>query len=166
MQNYKIIATMLGSTAILLFVGSCTTKNGASLGNSAFDNLQLVAKYEPLHIGVYVDTKSTNKHPDFTITLGGGQIYSRETASNEVEIIHFEKGNEILVTDYDPTGHILRRNVNFYDGGAPTYTYVDTNGDGLFDFLISGYKFPNVAVYARSNLCWVPFSKSTTIPRP
>ena len=57
-----------------------------------------------------------------------------------------------MMTIYDSSGKVLRRNVNFWNGRNPTFTYVDTNGDGLFDYLMqfnimtNGYKRPLVFV--------------------
>jgi hypothetical protein len=152
-----LVAMLFGMT----FVESCTTANTNSGDKSRLDNLELVAKYEPLHIYVYVDTRSTNKHPDLTIFEGQFPILTRENGSNEVEVTHFDKGQDILHSDYDKEGRVLSRTVNYFDAYYDRkYTYVDTNGDGLFDFLIRGEHHPDV--FTRSNLCWVPYSKTNS----
>jgi hypothetical protein len=161
LMNINNILTLVMISVGMMFVESCTTAHTNSRETSHLDNLELVATYEPLHIYVYVDTRSTNKHPDVTIFEGQFPILTRENRLNEVEVTHFDKGQDILHSLYDKEGRVLSRTVNFFDGHYDRqYTYIDTNGDGLFDFLIKGEHHPDV--FTRSNLCWVPYSKTNS----
>jgi hypothetical protein len=130
--------------------------------------LKLVAKYDPLHIYIYVDTASTNKLPSYAVFQGYEPIVFREnTSSNTVETTHFENGLYVLETERDDSGRILERFAEMYDNNdlahqlsSPIYSYIDTNGDGLWDdFFIYGKNGERTKVLVRSNLCWVPIQQ-------
>jgi hypothetical protein len=84
----------------------------------------------------------------------------QDASSNATNVMIFNKGNCILQTEYNGSGDIKKLYVNFYDhDGNSTYTYVDTNGDGLFDFFLvhnpPGDTISNITVFVRSNYTWV-----------
>jgi hypothetical protein len=120
----------------------------------------LVAKYKPLHLYIYADTSSTNKHPDYVIFQGNEPLVIADNNSNTVEIIHCEKfflGR--LATTYDYKGQILKRSFSTLGNGSiqTNYLYFDNNGDGQWDFLhIDGTNAESSGSFVRSNLCWVP----------
>jgi hypothetical protein len=146
--TFAVIA--IAMVEMILSVGcktSCDTK-------SPIGGCPLVAKYEPLQLYFYADTASTNKFPDLFVREGDYPVFLRQNTSNGIVTTHFEKGKNVLETDYDNNGNILRSVVEYYNGYKPIFTYVDTNGDGLFDVFITG--FTNRAVFVRSNMCWVP----------
>ena len=124
---------------------------------SDFDGLKLVAKYKPFNLYIYADTTSTNEFPDMVVRDGDNPIYMRRSEANHIVITHWEKYNEQLESIYDTNGNLTYRALHYYDGRNPKYTYVDTNGDGLFNFFIEGYDKPSV--FVRSNMCWVPRGK-------
>jgi len=124
--------------------------------NANFDGLKLVARYKPLNLFIYADAASTNKYPDVVVREGDDPLYMRETGSNRIKVVHFERYNQALVSEYDLNWNLVRRSVWFYESNSRTqsFSYVDTNGDGLFDVLIKGSDNP--AILVRSNMCWVP----------
>jgi hypothetical protein len=136
------------STALLLTIG-CKENND-------FDGLKLVAKYKPLNLSIYADITATNKYPDVVVRERDDPLYMRETESNEIKIVHFERYNQVLVSEYDLNWALRRRTVWFYEKETrtQTFSYVDTNGDGLFDFLIEGNGESNI--FTQSNMCWLP----------
>jgi len=155
-MKFGTSAIIAGITIGIILLAGCKSSSMVNPdAKQCYDgNLKLVARYEPLHLYIYADTTSTNRFPEFEIGEGRNPIYIRESKSNKIVVRQFDKNNEVLMTEYDNDGNVLDRNVNFWDGYDPKFSYVDTNGDGLFDFFINGYKKP--IVYARSNLCWVP----------
>jgi hypothetical protein len=124
--------------------------------------LRLVGKHGPLRI--YLDLTSTNGSPDFAVFDENAPIILRESAesnmllrgnaeSNAVETSYFENGFNVLNTQRDKNGRVLQRTVSYDDGRVGLkYTYVDTNGDGLWDYFLNHVEKTK---YARSNLCWV-----------
>ena len=126
--------------------------------------LKLVAKYEPLHLYIYADTASTNKHPDFLICEGNDDVVYREnTESNTMETTHFENGYAVLMTRRDKDGKVLRRMASYHDdSGKMQYTYIDRNGDGLWDVFSDDTRG---RYYVRSNLCWVLRFQDTNQPQ-
>lgn len=155
-MNLRLILIVGVMMASLCFLNSCKLTNlDFSDKKSPIGNLPLVAKCEQLHLYLYADTTSTNEFPDLFISEGKYPLYIRQNTSNGIVAKHFEKDKDMLETDYDKSGHMFRNVVEYYDGYKPKLTYIDTNGDGMFDVLIIGFK--NRTVYMRSNLCWEPF---------
>jgi hypothetical protein len=101
--------------------------------------MKLVAKYEPLHLEIYADTDSTEKYAAFEITERGKLLYRRQPeSSNKIDYFYLEKTMDLL-TQYDLNGMLLKRYVHtgFNNNNEKmTYAYVDTNGDGSFDYLL------------------------------
>jgi hypothetical protein len=126
-------------------------------------NLKLGAKYEPLHLYLYVDTTSTNKQPDYLLCDGNDDVVYRENAeSNTIQTTHFENGFSVLQTRRDKGGKIIKRTVSYDDdSGRMEYTYLDEHGDGFWDFFLDHTKD---TFYVRSNLCWVLKSEATNQP--
>ncbi len=130
--------------------------------------LKLVARYAPLHIYIYVDTASTNRFPNYAVFQGYEPVVLREnTSSNTVETTYFENGLYVLRTESDDNGRILERFAEMYDNdltqrlSSPIYSYIDTNGDGLWDyFLVYGKNGERTRVLVRSNFCWLPIQQN------
>jgi hypothetical protein len=95
---------------------------------------------------------------DYAVFNGNHCLVLREsTGSNTFETTYFVAGLSALEIEREPDGNqkILRTSVNFYDeSSGQTYTYIDSNGDGLWDLLIQFGQRPRVMM--RSNLCWIP----------
>jgi len=122
--------------------------------------IKLVAKYKPLHLYIYADVTSTNKHHDYIVLQGNEPLVISDNKSNAVEIILCEKNFQgQLATTYDYKGQILERSFSTYNNDSiqTNYLYFDDNGDGQWDFLhISGTNAESSVSFVRSNLCWVP----------
>ena len=121
---------------------------------------KLVAKYDPLHLNIYIrtDTATTNKFPDYIISEGDKPMYYREATSNGFAITYAEKGLDVLDTYCDKNGTVLRRVMTSYYDNSPyhRYVYVDKNGDGLFDmFILYGKDGQRMEELTRSNLYWM-----------
>jgi hypothetical protein len=145
----------------IIFLTGCTTPSTTNTDEEQSingTNLKLVGKYQPFHLYIYADTASTNKFPDYAIFKGHEPVLLLENESNTVETTHFENGFSVLETKRDDNGRILKRYMNYDDDlGRQIYSYIDTNGDGLFDVLIKfGTNGERSSVFVRSNLCWVP----------
>lgn len=101
--------------------------------------LTLVAQYEALHLEIYADISSTNRCRTFEIIEQGKPIYRREIVSpNKIEDYYLERTMDLL-TDYDSNGVVRERFLHtFFTNNLDRmkYAYVDTNGDGTFDFLL------------------------------
>lgn len=163
----KIKYEIFGGIAIVaisaMFLTGCTIPKPAAIEGAKslkLDNLKLVAKYKPLHLYVYVDTTSTNAMPDYLISQGSPDlpvVFRETTSSNTVETTYFENGYSVLATKRDENGQVLRRCMNYDDDlGRQIYSYIDMNGDGLFDVFIKyGTNGEMTAGFVRSNLCWV-----------
>jgi len=126
--------------------------------------LKLVAEYKPLHLYIYADVTSTNKHPDYVIFSRNEPLVIANNISNALEVIFCEENfRGQFTTTYDYTGHILRRSYSStpnHDSGLPNYLYFDHNGDGQWDHLyISGTNADSSGSFVRSNFCWVPVFK-------
>lgn len=118
--------------------------------------LQLVAKYKPLHLYIYADVTSTNKHTDFIIFHRNEPLVIADNKSNAVKMIFCENNfRGQFTTTYDYEGRILKRSFDTGESMQTNYLYFDTNGDGQWDFLHTYGK--NIgSTYVRSNFCWVP----------
>ena len=128
--------------------------------------LKLVAEYKPLKIYIYADTASNDKLPDYAIFEGPNPVFLRENQpSNVIETTHFENSVDVLRTEQNNSGHILRRWMTTYGDNStqPAYGYVDTNGDGLWDRF---HIYSERKAFVRSNLCWVPVHQSTQYTNP
>ncbi len=143
----------------------CTTRSPADVegprSTIGFNGpIKLVAKYKPLHLYIYADVTSTNKHPDYVIFHGNEPFVIADNKSNTVEIIFCEKNfRGQFATTYDYNGKILKRSFGTQnnDSMQTNYLYFDPNGDGQWDKLvIDEGKIGNIKTYDRSNLCWVP----------
>jgi hypothetical protein len=115
--------------------------------------LELVGKHGLLSI--YLDSKSTNEVPDYALFEGNKCVVSKQSStSNSVETEYFENGFNVLLTRRDNAGRILERIVSYDDGSRRLkYTYIDSNGDGLWDCFLDHVENRK---FVRSNLCWVP----------
>jgi len=137
--------------------------NGGSRQQPIAGNYKLVAKYEPLNLFIYTYAASTNNIPDYIINEGDRPIFYRETTSNGFAITHDEKGLDVLVTDCDKNGKIIRRCMNsYYDNSSRLkYLYIDTNGDGLFDVFITYDKNgQRTKEFTQSNMLWIPVQQT------
>lgn len=121
----------------------------------------MVAKYDPWQIEVRGSTTdSRSKPPSFYINVGHKIVYSQDVTSKETNVEIFSKGNCIAQLEYSGTGDIKKFYLYTYDrDNNVTYTYVDTNGDGLFDFFLAynppGGNISNVSLFVRSNFTWI-----------
>ena len=115
--------------------------------------MNLVAKYEPFQLYIYADTASTNKYPDYLVCEGNHNLIYRENAeSNTVETTYFENGDQVLMIRRKDK-KLLERMVSYHDDlGRVQYTYIDKDGDGLWQSFFDQTKG---LYYVRSNLCWV-----------
>ncbi len=70
------------------------------------------------------------------------------------EVTHFENGFSVLVTKTRGSGEIIERLLSIRDDrGHDVFSYVDTNGDGLWDVLLD---FSNRKKFVREDWTWVP----------
>ena len=115
-------------------------------------SLQLVGTHGPLQI--YIDFTSTNKVPDYAVFDGNQCVVHRENVeSNMIETTHFEEGFSVMVTKRDTKGNIVERMVSYDEGSMRSkYTYIDKDGDGLWDVFLDHAKH---IYYVRTNHCWV-----------
>jgi len=143
----------------------CTTPSPADVegprSTTGFNGpLKLVAKYKPMHLYIYADVTSTNKHPDYIIFQRNEPLIIADNKTNTVEIIFCEKDfHGQFATTYDYKGQILKRSFSTQnsDSMQTNYLYFDTNGDGQWDkYVIDGGGIGSIKAYDRSNLCWVP----------
>ena len=148
-----------------IFLAGCAIRSPADVegpqSTMGFNGpLKLVAKYKRLHLYIYADTSSTNRHPDYIIFQGNEPLVIADNKSNTVEIIHCEKNfHGQLATTYDYKGRLLKRSFSTLgDNSIQTnYLFFDNNGDGQWDFLhINGTNAESSGSFVRSNLCWVP----------
>jgi prepilin-type processing-associated H-X9-DG protein len=159
-----IVVISIAAAAGILLAG-CTTPSPADVEGlpsiMGFNGpLKLVAKYKPLHLYIYADVASTNKHPDYLIFNRNEPLVIADNKSNAVEVIFGEKDfRGQFTTTYDYNGQILKRSYSTenYHSGQTNYLYFDSNGDGEWDFLhMSGTNTESSRSFVRSNLCWVP----------
>lgn len=147
------------------FIVGLSLLNGCRMGSNnqgAIGNLKLVARYEPLHLHIYADTASTNRFPDYMVSEGDNPFFLRENTSNGFVTTYAEKGFDVLETDYDTNGNILRRFVHGRNDNSfrVRYIYADTNGDGLFDvFIVYNKNGEREATFTRSNYYWIPIEQ-------
>ena len=155
-------AVVIAASGIILLAG-CKPPLPANVEGQKYimrGSLKLVAEYKPLHLYIYTETASTNNHPDYFILQGNEPLIFTDSKSNAVEVTLCEKDfRGQLTTTYDYKGQILKRayNTQNNDSGQTNYLYLDSNGDGQWDFLhISGTNSESSRTFVRSNLCWVP----------
>jgi len=148
-----------------MFSAGCATPSPANVEGTrstiGFNGpLKLVAKYRPLHLYIYADVTSTNKHPDYVIFNRNEPLVIADNESNTLKVVFCEKDfRGQFETTYDYKGQILKRSFGTYNFGSmqTNCLYFDTNGDGQWDFLhISGANAESSRSFVRSNLCWVP----------
>ena len=153
MRRKEIVITVVIVAVVSACVG-LASHQAKNAGKQSPLGLKLVAKYEPLHLYIYADTTSTNRLPDYLICEGNNDLVFRaNTESNTIETTHFENGDGVLMTERNDNGKLLKRTVSYNDDlGKMQYTYIDNNGDGLWDFFFDETKR---MYYVRSNLCWV-----------
>ena len=121
--------------------------------------LKLVAKYEPLGLCIYANTASTNKNPDYLITEGNQNLLYRGNAkSNTIETTYFENGAQVFFTRRNDKSLLERSVTHNDDQGQAKLTYIDRDGDGLWDVFIDQTKG---FYYVRSNLSWVLRAEAT-----
>lgn len=166
-----MIAIMAGTLCVACKnrrVAGDTIDQSISIGGT---ELKLVAKYDALHIYIYADTVSTNKLPDYAVFERHDPVFLRyNTLSNTIEMNHFENALGVLSTERDNDGRILSRSVHIFDDSETSlkhqfykdkYTYIDKDGDGLFDIFIEwGTNAVSSTFFTRSNLYWVPVQKN------
>jgi hypothetical protein len=162
--KYEIFAVVAIAAIGIMFLAGCKTLSPAEIEGPqsiiGFNGpLKLVAKYKPLHLYIYADVTSTNKHPDYIIFYRNEPLVISDNKSNTVEISLWEKnfqGN--LLTTYNQNGQILKRifGTQNNDSMQTNYLYFDTNGDGQWDKFLIDEKNGSIKAYDRSNLCWVP----------
>jgi hypothetical protein len=145
----------------VMFLAGCTTPLPADIEGQKYimGDLKLVAKYKPLHLYIYAETASTNKHPDYVILQRNEPLVFTDSKSNTVEIIFCEKDfHGQFATTYDYKGQILKRSFGTFndDSMQTNYLYFDANGDGQWDKFLIDEKNGSIKAYDRSNLCWVP----------
>ena len=119
--------------------------------------LKLVAEYKPLHLYIYADVTSTNKHPDYIIFQRNEPLVIADNVYNTVEMIFCEKRfRGQFTTTYDYKEQILTRSFSTYGNNSmqTNYLYFDTNGDGEWDFLHTFGASNEISMsFVRSNLC-------------
>lgn len=152
MKTLKLLAIFITVIA-LAWMAFCQSQGDKQMPKSIL-GLNLVAKYEPLHLYIYADTKSTNANPDYLICEGNTDLISRENMeSNMIDTTYYENGIEALVIERNGNNKVLRRMVSYSDAvGNQIYTYVDNHDDGLWDVFLD---HNNEKYYVRSNLCWI-----------
>ena len=165
--KHRTFAVIAIAVIGIMFLAGCKTLLPANIEGQKYimrGDLKLVAEYKPLHLYIYTETASTNKHPDYFIFQGNEPLITAYNKSNMVEITYCEKDfRSQLTTTYDYKGHILNRSYGTYnrDSGQTNYLYFDKNGDGQWDYLhthISGTNWDSSKSFFRSNYCWVPVS--------
>jgi hypothetical protein len=82
---------------------------------------------------------------------------------------HFENGLGVISTTRDGNEHIGQHSVQMFDNSniqstnripLPKYTYIDKDGDGLFDILIEwSTNAMSSLFFTRSNLSWIAVKK-------
>lgn len=154
MKHTKLITAAIVAVGALVWIGLNLHTGKYGEKKQPPLGLKLVAEYEPLHLYIYADISSTNRLADYLICEGNDDVIYREnTKSNTIETTHFENGYQALLTRRDKDGKMLRR-IASYNGnsGGMQYTYIDNNGDGLWDVFLDHTRD---MFYVRSNLCWV-----------
>ncbi len=163
--NFRIFDVIVVAVVAGMVSAGCRTLSPAGVegpqSTMGFNGpLKLVAKYKPLHLYIYADVASTNKHPDFIIFQRNEPLVIADNKTNTVEIILCEENfRGQFATTYDYKGQILKRSFGTQNGDSmqTNYLYFDTNGDGQWDkFLMDGAENGSIKAYDRSNLCWVP----------
>ena len=164
--KYEIFALVVIAAIGIIFLAGCKTLSPAEIEGPqhmmGFNGpLKLVAKYKPLHLYIYADVTSTNKHPDYIIFQRNESLVIADNESNRVEIILCEKRNRgELTTTYDYNEQILKRSFSAHNPMQNDYLYFNTNGDGQWNFLhISSTNAESSRSFVRSNLCWVPIQR-------
>jgi len=166
--KYEIFAVVAIAAIGIIFLAGCKTPLPADVegpqSTMGFNGtLKLVAQYKPLHLFIYADVTSTNKHPDYVIFQRNEPLVIANNVSNAVEIIFCEKNFcGQFATTYDYKRHILKRSFSTLgsDSIQTNYLYFDSNGDGLWDkFVIDGKSTGSIQTYYQSNLCWVPIQQ-------
>lgn len=150
----KLIIASIVTLGAIVWIGLAMHAGKIRETNQSPLGLTLVATYKPLNLYIYADINSTNRLPSYLVCEGNDDlVYRANTESNTFEITHFEYGHQVLLTRRDKGGTILRRITSFDDDSSNVhYTYMDKNGDGLWDvFLDHGRNM----FYVRSNLCWI-----------
>ncbi len=158
-SSLAVLTVLMCSCVAAMFA---TTHGPIPKGNNSHGDIAqmvLVAQYKPLHLEIYAYTNSSDTDSDFQIVERGRLLFSRDhEPSNIVSISHADKGMDVR-TEFDTSGRILRRyfHSNYTnDIYRMKYSYVDTNGDGMFQYLIA-YKESGsaTAAFVLSNNCWV-----------
>ena len=119
-------------------------------------NYKLVARHGNYQL--YVE-KTHNKISGFAFFEGSQCLMLRDTSNKAAyNMTFFNNGVNILDSMYTYDGKLVNQSVYYYgaEPGYPRITYVDTNGDGLWDVFLNYNK--NIK-YAQSNLCWIPLRK-------
>lgn len=173
MKTHANFPSAIFAAAMLTLWTGCNTGNefnnrqlAQHIGGT---KLILVAAYEPMHLYIYADTNSTNRFPDYAVFEGHEPVFSRENSqSNTFVLSHFENALGIVSTERDYKERIMNRQVHaYFDSDNPSlhrlynqkYSYIDRDGDGLFDgFIEWGTNAASTSTYSRSNYSWIRIS--------